>query len=53
MSSSDEEEAALHQHLQFLLDVSGKLTSQALKAEDPSEHNVEAAIEAGKKRKIV
>ena len=52
MICSDEDDALIT-HLQFLLTVSGNLTKKALKAQDPSEHNAEADIEAGRKNKVL
>ena len=45
--SSDEEEDVLTKHVQFLSELSRKLTSKALMTENPTEPIVEATIEAG------
>ena len=46
-SSSDEEDCDLRKHVQSLMELSQKLTSKAMKTENPTEPIVEATIEAG------
>ena len=46
-SISDEEDCVLMKHVKMLMELSQRLTSKALKTENPTEPVVEATIEAG------